>query len=278
MNNTAEHKLEKLKNILSEMGGVVIAFSGGVDSTFLTKVAHEVLGDKALAVTATSETYPQHELEEAKRLAGSLGVRHLIIRSEELEVPGFADNPPDRCYHCKKELFSKLKQVAEEQGLAYIIDGSNADDIHDYRPGMKAIRELGVRSPLREAGLTKEEIRELSRAMNLPTWNKPSFACLSSRFPYGDKITREKLRMVGEAENYLRQLGLEQLRVRHHGQIARIEVKPDAFPLILKEAPNIVSKLKGLGYNYVTLDLEGYRTGSMNEVLKEERQAWTANS
>lgn len=273
-------KLEKLEDIIRNLGSVLIAFSGGVDSTFLLKVCLDVLGkDKVLAVTARSSTYPARELEEAKALALKLGARHEIIESEELAVPGFSENPPERCYYCKKELFGKLVRMARERGFNFVADGSNADDTGDFRPGMKAKDELGVVSPLKEAGLTKAEIRNFSREMGLPTWDKPSFACLASRFPYGEKITAEKLDRVGKAEELLDALGFTQYRVRSHGDLARIEVSPDEidrfFDSSLRE--KVTKEFKKLGFVYVSLDLTGYRTGSMNESLKEEEKALWKN-
>lgn len=273
-------KLEKLEDIIRNLGSVLIAFSGGVDSTFLLKVCLDVLGkDKVLAVTARSSTYPARELEEAKALALKLGARHEIIESEELAVPGFSENPPERCYYCKKELFGKLVRMARERGFNFVADGSNADDTGDFRPGMKAKDELGVVSPLKEAGLTKAEIRNFSREMGLPTWDKPSFACLASRFPYGEKITAEKLDRVGKAEELLDALGFTQYRVRSHGDLARIEVLPDEidrfFDSSLRE--KVTKEFKKLGFVYVSLDLTGYRTGSMNESLKEEEKALWKN-
>ena len=268
MDPALEAKKQKLLDLLREMGGCVIGFSGGVDSTFLFAVAARVLGERALAVTATSETYPERELREANELAARIGGRHKVIVSEELDIPGFAENPADRCYHCKRELFTKLRQVAVEEGLPHVADGSNVDDRGDYRPGRRALRELEVRSPLEEAGLDKEDIRELSKAMELPTWNKPSFACLSSRFPYGVTITREKLSVVGRAEEALRDLGLRTVRVRHHGDVARLELGPEEFARVLDGLrEEVVSKVKEAGYTYVALDLQGYRTGAMNEAL-----------
>jgi uncharacterized protein len=265
-------KLESLKGILSEMGSLLIAYSGGADSTFLLKVASSVLGDRVVAVTASSETYPSRELEEAKENAKMLGVKHIIINTNELDDENFADNPPERCYYCKKELFSKLAELAKQYELNYVADGSNYDDLNDFRPGMRAASQFRVRSPLKEAMLTKEEIRTLSKRMNLPTWDKPSQPCLSTRFPYGAKITREKLSRVERAEEFLAGFGVKQVRVRVHGDIARIEVPRDDMHIFLDEDifKEIAGKFKALGYTYITMDIEGYRAGSMNEPLKRE--------
>ncbi len=275
MTTELEEKYRRLMQILEAMGGVVVAYSGGVDSSLLLKVSVDVLGDRALAVTAESETYPAREGAEAIELARRLGARHRVIHTEELAIQHFADNPPERCYYCKTELFEKLLGIAREEGLAAVADGSNVDDADDYRPGMRAAAELGVRSPLREAGLTKADIRELSKELGLTTWNKPSFACLASRFPYGDQITAGKLQQVAAAETLLRGLQLAQARVRHHGDIARIEVDPSEFELITEPSNRtcIVAELRRLGYVYVTLDLRGYQTGSMNEALDREAAA-----
>ncbi|MCK8816127.1 ATP-dependent sacrificial sulfur transferase LarE [Natroniella sulfidigena] len=266
-----DQKYQKLQNIITELGSVVIAFSGGVDSTFLSKVCKDVLGDNAVAVTARSSTYPEREFKEAKELAEEIGIEQVVIISEETEVDGFANNPPDRCYYCKHELFSKVEEVAKERNIKYVLDGSNYDDLQDFRPGMKAAEELEVVSPLKEAELTKDDIRELSKRLGLPTWNKPAFACLSSRFPYGEEINEEKLSMVEQAEDYLIELGFKQFRVRHHEQIARIEVAPEERKKFfeLEVMDQISAKLKEIGFTYVTLDLAGYRPGSMNEVLDE---------
>ncbi|MEN6315425.1 MAG: ATP-dependent sacrificial sulfur transferase LarE [Clostridiaceae bacterium] len=268
----ADTKLEKLKSLLKEMDKVAVAFSGGVDSTFLLKVAADVLGDRVIAVTARSSTYPEREFKEAADYIKKLGVKHIVITSDELEIEGFSHNPVNRCYFCKKELFSKVKEIALQNGIGYVVDGSNVDDTGDYRPGMLALEELGISSPLRTAGLTKEDIRRYSREMGLPTWNKQAFACLASRFPYGQEITHEKLEMVDRAEQYLLDLGFRQVRVRHHGEIARIEVARDERKRFFDEdlLDKVQAKLKEVGFRYVTLDLQGYRTGSMNEGLSEE--------
>ena len=262
-------KLERLRERLRVIGGAVVAFSSGVDSTFLLRVAHEELGDRVVAATARSHSFPNRELDEATAFCRAEGVRHVVIDSEELDIPGFAGNPPDRCYHCKKELFSKLLAFARDNGLAAVLEGSNIDDDGDYRPGRRAIRELGIVSPLHEAGLTKTEIRALSRKMGLPTSDKPSFACLASRFPYGERITVRGLERVEKAEQWLLDAGwgLTQLRVRSHGDLARIEVPPADIPRLAARAPEIAAAFKDLGFAYVTLDLLGYRTGSMNEIL-----------
>lgn len=267
---TAVEKLDRLKQLLKEMDRALVAFSGGVDSAFLLKVAHSVLGERALAVTATSETFPSAELAEARELARSIGAPHKVITTQELQRPGFADNPPERCYFCKTELFERLSALAAEMGYEFVLDGSNVDDLGDWRPGRKAAGEHGVRSPLQEAGLGKAEIRSLSRDMGLPTWEKQSFACLSSRFPYGDQITVEKLKQVDAAENILRELGFTQFRVRHHRDVARLELGPKDFERILSRElkERVTEGLKALGYCYVTLDLEGFRSGSMNEPLR----------
>jgi len=261
-------KYERLKKIIESLEGVVIGFSGGVDSTFLLKAAHDVLGDKVLAVIATSETYPQREIEDALKLAQELGVRFKLIKTHELQDDNFRQNPPQRCYYCKKELFTKLKTIAQEKGFKWVLDGSNYDDLDDFRPGTKARDELGVRSPLQEAKLTKKDIRLLSKYFGLSTWSKPSFACLASRFPYYTPIDEEDLQRIGQAEDFLRGLGFRQVRVRHHGFLARIEVLLEEIPRLVEQKEMVVKKFKALGYRYVTIDLEGYRSGSMNEVLE----------
>jgi uncharacterized protein len=264
---TSQDKLKQLRYLLNGLKSCVIAYSGGVDSTFLIKVAYDTLGQHALAVTATSSTYPKRELEDAKRYAEEIGIPHVVIHSEELDIPEFSDNPSDRCYYCKKELFKKIQQIAKEHHLNVVLDGSNADDTFDYRPGARARKELGIRTPLKEVGLTKQEIRQLSSNLHLKSSGKPAFACLASRIPYGVKITRERLKQVETAEDYLFSLGIRQCRVRYHNHIARIEVPLDEIPTILTHTQKIIKRFKTLGFTYITLDLEGYRTGSLNEVL-----------
>lgn len=262
-------KFDKLKKLLKDMERVAVAFSGGVDSTFLLKVAHEVLGDGVIAITARSLSFPEREFRETVKFTKEHGINHIIIDSNELEKEGVYNNSVDRCYFCKYETFSKMLEAAKLQNIKYLLEGSNVDDLSDYRPGLRAIEELKVSSPLKTAGFKKDDIRKLSKEMNLPTWNKPSFACLASRFPYGEKITSEKLKMVDEAEEYLLNLGFKQVRVRHHGDIARIEVAPNERLKFFNEKimEDISSKFSKIGFVYTTLDLKGYRTGSMNETL-----------
>ena len=265
-------KLEALKAYLKDLGSVAVAFSSGVDSTFLLKVAKEALGDNVIAVTAKSCSFPQRELKEAVAFCEKEGIRHFICESEELEIEGFAQNPKNRCYLCKKELFEKIQKIAKEQGINALVEGSNLDDNGDYRPGLVAVAELGVKSPLRACNLSKADIRAISKYLNLPTWEKQSFACLSSRFVYGETITEEKLGMVDKAEQLLLDMGFHQVRVRIHDKMARIEVTPQEIEKIIKEEnrERIVSELKKYGFTYISLDLQGYRTGSMNETLERE--------
>ena len=266
---TIHEKHGQLKQHLSDLGRIAVAFSGGVDSTFLLKTAHDVLGDRVIAVTARSCSYPERELKEAVDFCKAHGVRHFICDSEELDIDGFSENPLNRCYLCKNELFAKIRAVAREQNIEYIAEGSNIDDNNDYRPGHLAIAEHGVKSPLRYAKLTKDEIRALSKEMGLPTWDKQSFACLSSRFPYGESITTERLSMIDKAEQYLLDAGFKQVRVRYHNDLARIETDKDGFRLLEDELlrEKIYSEFKQIGFTYVASDLLGYRTGSMNETL-----------
>jgi uncharacterized protein len=262
-------KLQKLEEYIGTYASALVAFSGGADSTFLAHMAGKVLKAKVLLVTATSSTYPETECAEAVALAGQLNLPHKIIVSEELEIPGFASNPPDRCYHCKHELFTKLSAIAKESGLAVVFDGSNADDVSDYRPGRRALAELGIVSPLLAVGLTKSEIRSYSQQMGLKTAQKPAYACLASRFPYGETITKEKLSRVGAAEAALRKLGFSQFRVRSHGELARIELLPAEMEQGWKSRESILNACKTAGFTFVALDLQGYRTGAMNETLKK---------
>ncbi len=267
-----EDKLKALNELLEKHKSAVIAFSGGVDSTFLARVARDVYGDKLLLITATSSTYPFYELEEAKSLATLLGVKHKIIVSEEIDIPGYADNPPDRCYYCKSELFGKIKYIASEEGYDAVFDGSNADDLRDFRPGMKAKQEKGVISPLAESGFSKNDIRHHSEKLNLPTASKQSYACLASRFPYGEKITKVKLDRLATAEFETRNLGFSQFRIRSHENMARFEFissEMDKAWLLKDKLTDICEKS---GFNYVTIDLKGYRTGSMNEVLTDTQK------
>ncbi len=268
----ALRKLETLQNELRRLGRVMIAFSGGVDSTFLLQVAHMTLGDAAMAITARSGVVPKRDVAEAEEFCQKQGIRHLYFDFDELEVPGFAENPPDRCYICKKTLFSNFLRLAAESG-AQLCEGSNMDDLGDYRPGLKALAELDVHSPLRVAQLSKAEIRLLSHKLGLPTWDKPTFACLASRFVYGERITAAKLAAVDKAEQLLWELGFKQFRVRVHGDLARIELLPEQLMLAVEERMRAViySRLKEFGFAYVALDLKGYRTGSMNETLAVEK-------
>jgi uncharacterized protein len=275
LSEAVQAKEKQLRAILAEMGSVAIGYSGGVDSTLLLKVAADVLGSGALAMIGRSETYPTREYEEALALAASIGARVVEVRTEETDVRKFQENPPDRCYYCKTELFGKLDAIAAREGIRWIADGTITDDVGDFRPGMKAKAEKNVRSPLLEAGFSKADVRELSRHLDLPTWDKPAFACLSSRFPYGMQITREDLTRVDAAETMLRDRGFRFFRVRFHDErTARIEVGVEEIARLAAEPlrSDVVARLKELGFTYVTLDLQGYRTGSMNEVLPVEVQ------
>jgi uncharacterized protein len=269
-----EAKYAHLVALLRDMGGVVVAFSGGVDSMLLARAAADALGDRAVLVTADSETYPTAELAEARRLGALLGLRHLVVRTEELANPEYARNGANRCFFCKDELFGRLAPIAEREGVGTLVYGANVDDLGDHRPGMKAAAAHGVRAPLIEAALTKAEIRELSRALGLPTWDKPSFACLSSRFQYGDRITADKLRQVDAAEAFVRSLGFRQLRVRHHDRLARLEIPLEEIPRLWEQGRHeaIVARLRELGYLYVAVDLAGFQSGSANLLLRLERR------
>jgi pyridinium-3,5-biscarboxylic acid mononucleotide sulfurtransferase len=264
-----EEKLNKLTNLLKEYKSAVIAFSGGVDSTFLSRIAKDIYGDNLLLITATSSTYPFYELDDAKSLAALLGIKHRIIVSEEIDIPGYSDNPPDRCYYCKSELFGKIKYIASQEGYAVMLDGSNADDLKDFRPGMKAKQEKGVISPLAESGFTKSDIRHFSAKLNLPTATKQSYACLASRFPYGEKITKIKLDRLAMAEFEVRKLGFSQFRIRSHENLARFEFIPEEMDKAWQVKDKLTKICQRSGFNYITIDLLGYRTGSMNEVLSD---------
>jgi len=262
-------KILKLKNILREMDSALVAFSGGADSTFLLKVARGTLGSKVLAVTATSATYPAEELAFSKKIAKSLGARHKIIKTSELENKNFYSNPVERCYFCKKELFSKLKDIAHREKINFVLDASNLSDKQDFRPGNQAKKEFKIRSPLEEAGFTKEDIRRTSKKLGLITWDKPSLACLASRIPYGTKISSGVLQRIDQGERFLRNLGFRQVRLRHYNGLCRIETLKEDIPDFLKKRNLVIEKLRKLGYNYITLDLAGYRTGSLNEAIKK---------
>ncbi len=263
-------KYEQLKDYLQSLESVAVAFSSGVDSTFLLFAAKEALADNVIAVTASSCSFPKRELDEARKYCEENGIRQEIFQSEELEIEGFSHNPKNRCYLCKHELFKKIQKIAENNSIKAVVEGSNLDDNGDYRPGLQAVAELGIKSPLRHIGFTKDEIRILSKYFKLPTWDKQSFACLSSRFVYGETISEEKLGMVDKAEQLLLDLGFHQVRVRIHNMIARIEIMPEEFGKLISEnvRKQITTKFKEYGFDYVTMDLIGYRTGSMNEVLK----------
>lgn len=266
---TTIEKLEKLKNNLKELNNLTIAFSGGVDSTFLLKVAKDILNENVLAITINASMHTKKEIKEATDYANEINVKHNVLNINNINIKEFIDNVPERCYFCKKEIFTQIMKISNENNIVNIADGSNVDDLSDFRPGMKALKELGIISPLKDVGLTKQEIRDLSKILDIPTWNKPSFACLASRIPYNHKITLQKLNMIEKSEKFIFELGFKQFRVRHHGEIARIELQQNEILRFIESGSSnkACEYLKSLGFNYVTIDLLGYRTGSMNEVL-----------
>ncbi|MBP0019906.1 MAG: ATP-dependent sacrificial sulfur transferase LarE [Cyanobacteria bacterium SBLK] len=275
-----EEKLKKLQTLFAEMEQALIAYSGGIDSTLVAKIAYDVLGDRALAMTAISPSLLPEDLEDAKIQAAAIGISHELVETHEMENSNYTKNPVNRCYFCKSELHDTLKPIARDRGYSYVIDGVNADDLRDYRPGIQAAKERGARSPLAEMGMTKLEVRELSKMLHLPWWDKPSQPCLSSRFPYGEEITVEKLQRVGRSEVYLRKLGWHNLRVRSDGDTARIELPPEQIKefVIRADLPSLVSAFQGLGFLYVTLDLEGYQSGKLNRILAEKTSSSLSNS
>lgn len=265
-----KEKLIKLEEYIRTLGSLAIGFSGGVDSSFLLAVAHEVLGDRVIAVTGADASVPEREVNEAMAFCADRGIRHIICKMNPMEMEGYRNNSPDRCYFCKHGIFSEVKKIADENGISYMAEGSNIDDIGDYRPGLRAAAELSVKSPLREAGLNKSDVRLISKAMGLPTWSKPAYACLASRFVYGEEITEEKLRMIDRAEQFLIEHGFLEERVRLHGRIARIEVPPSDIPRLASDEIRdmVYEEFRAIGFQFITLDLKGYRMGSMNATLQ----------